>query len=108
MFRELNITDIEFAGLLGLLFWNHSKFIFFFNWIKKKKNFLGNEGLLDTEIKIVEQTQTALYNELYNSCAQNVTDFIDYGTRFSKLCNVITQSYVSWIKINIFVAFLKI
>lgn len=79
---------------MGLLFWNHRKILLKFINIFFKFGFLGIEDLSPNELKIVEQTQSTLYNELYSACTQNVLNSGDYGTRFAKLCNVITHAYV--------------
>ncbi|KAI1704191.1 ligand-binding domain of nuclear hormone receptor domain-containing protein [Ditylenchus destructor] len=76
-FREMNITEEELVGYMGICFWNERI-----------------DGLSDNEIRLAEQTQDTLHNELYLVCRRAAGgNLAQGGVRFATLCNMVTITH---------------
>jgi hypothetical protein len=77
--RKLQISDEEFCGLIGLLFWNDT---------------LSNLGT--EESQVVVSTQRSIVSELYSICRQRAgPNPLDASIRFGILCNIVPLTAVS-------------
>ncbi|KAI1699792.1 zinc finger, c4 type (two domains) domain-containing protein [Ditylenchus destructor] len=75
--RNMNITEEEIVGLMGLCFWNESV-----------------NGLSDREIQILKETEKTLHDELYLVCQRAAGgDLTQGGIRFATLCNMVTYAH---------------
>jgi len=70
---ELNLSDEELAGYLGVLFWNNQR--------------LTNPS--EAELQLIQKTRTALFDELYYLIHSRATTLEEVGIRFTKLTNLI-------------------
>jgi hypothetical protein len=84
--RKLKLSEEELVGLLGLLFWNDSKFLFcIMIFILIKRYLLALTNLEAQEAQIVVSTQRKIVSELYTVCRTQTTSNLDASIRFGIL-----------------------
>uniref|UniRef100_A0AC35F981 Uncharacterized protein n=1 Tax=Panagrolaimus sp. PS1159 TaxID=55785 RepID=A0AC35F981_9BILA len=71
-FIDLNLSDEEFSGILGALFWSETF-----------------DGLTEEEDSLAEETRNAAFEELYYACRCRVSSVEELGIRYGVICNLI-------------------
>ncbi|KAI6178417.1 Nuclear hormone receptor family member nhr-12 [Aphelenchoides besseyi] len=70
--RKLKLSETEFVGLLGLLFWNDTL-----------------NSLEPNEARMVVETQREIVNELYSVTKLRAGNPLDVSVRFGIICNIV-------------------
>jgi hypothetical protein len=87
--RKLKLSDEEFCGLMGILFWNDSK-----AFLTAYKSRLALTNLTPQEAQTITDTQRKIVSELYIICRRNISG-PDTSVRFGILCNLVPLINVS-------------
>ncbi|KAI1696555.1 zinc finger, c4 type (two domains) domain-containing protein [Ditylenchus destructor] len=90
-FRNMNITEEELVGFMGLCFWNDTV-----------------DGLSDREDLIIRETKMALHNELYLVCQRTAGGDTTQGViRFATLCNMVTFAHRFYREVSACISFVN-